>query len=188
MHKYLYFLLFSYCCWLVLFYVSLSLSFFRIVYAWHPSVKLLCPRTLFILGHHLLLILPLFMLGSVMIKLVKTFRRTFLGMAFIQNARSSFWIFLIMTYPLSFTVGVRSPFVIIHEFYSNMHGFDYSIPRLFTSVQGIRIVVTLELISNVLHVPRVSHLDYPGCPHLKTVSKDELMSLFCETPSFWGER
>ena len=78
--------------------------------------------------------------------------------------------------------------MIIHEFYSNMHGFDYSIPRLFTSIQGIRIVVTLELISNVLHISRVSHLDYPGCPHLKTVSEDELMSPFCETPSFWGER
>ena len=93
------------------FSTCLSLSFFRIVYVWHPSIKLLCPRTLFVLGHHLLLILPLFMLGSVMIKPVKTFRRTFLGMAFIQNARSTFRIFLIMTYPLSFTVGVRSPFM-----------------------------------------------------------------------------
>ena len=65
-----------------------------------------------------------------------------------------------------------------------MHGFDYSIPRIFTSIRGIRIVVTLELISNVLHIPRVSHPDYPGCSHLKTVSKDELMSLFCETPHF----
>ena len=78
--------------------------------------------------------------------------------------------------------------MIIQEFYSNMHSFDYSKPRFLTFVRGIRIVVTLELISNVLHVLRVSHPNYPGCPCLKTISKDELMSLFCETPSFWGER
>ena len=64
-----------------------------------------------------------------------------------------------------------------------MHGFDSSIPRFLNSIRGIRIVVTPERISDVLHVPRVSHLDYLGCPRLRTVSKDELMSLFCETPS-----
>ena len=78
--------------------------------------------------------------------------------------------------------------VIIQEFYSKMHVLDSSIPRFLTSVRGIRIVVTLELISDVLHVLRVSHLDYSGCPRLLTVSKDELMSLFCETPSSWGDR
>ena len=31
------------------------------------------------------------------------------------------------------------------------------------------------------------HPDYPGCECLRTVSKDELASLFCETPSSWGE-
>ena len=67
-----------------------------------------------------------------------------------------------------------------------MHGFDSSIPRILTSVRGICIVVTPELISNVLHVPRISHPDYLGCPRLLTMSKDELMSLFCETPSSWG--
>ena len=69
-----------------------------------------------------------------------------------------------------------------------MHIFDYSIPRLITSVRGIHIVVTPELISVVLHVPRVSHPDYPGCPRLQTMSKDKLSSLFCETPSSWGDR
>ena len=67
-----------------------------------------------------------------------------------------------------------------------MHGLDSSIPRILTSVRGICIVVTSELISNVLHVPRISHPDYLGCPRLLTMSKDELMSLFCETPSSWG--
>ena len=32
------------------------------------------------------------------------------------------------------------------------------------------------------------HLDCPGCDRLSTVSKNELPSLFCETPSSWGDR
>ena len=48
-------------------------------------------------------------------------------------------------------------------------------------------MVTLDIVFEVLHVPRVAHPDYPGCDHLKTVSKDELISLFCETPSSWGD-
>ena len=77
--------------------------------------------------------------------------------------------------------------MIIQEFYSNIHGFNYSIPRFITSVRGIHIVVTSKLISDVLHVLRVSHLDYPGCPHMRIVSKNEFLSLFCETPSSWGD-
>ena len=82
---------------------------------------------------------------------------------------------------------VTCPFVIIQEFYSNMHGFDTSVPHYFSCVWGTRIVVTLEIIFEVLHVPRVAHLDYPSCYRLRTVSKDELSSLFCETPSSWGD-
>ena len=48
-------------------------------------------------------------------------------------------------------------------------------------------VVTLDIVYEVLHIPRVAHLDYPGCVHLRTVSKDELASLFYQTPSSWGE-
>ena len=61
---------------------------------------------------------------------------------------------------------ISCPSMIIQEFYSNMHGFDYSIPRFLTSIRGIHIVVTPELISDVLHVSRVSHLDYPSYPRL----------------------
>ena len=75
------------------------------------------------------------------------------------------------------------PSMIIEKFYSNMHEFDYSIRHFITSVQDIRIVVSLELISDVLHVPKVSYPNYPSCPHLRTMSKCELLSLFCETPS-----
>ena len=49
-------------------------------------------------------------------------------------------------------------------------------------------MVTLDIVSNVLRVPRVEHLDYPGCDCLNTMSEDELISSFCERPSDWGER
>ena len=96
--------------------------------------------------------------------------------------------FPILTFPLSSTVGVGSHSMIIHEFYSNMHGFDYAVPHFITYVWGTRIVVTPNLISEVLHVSRVEFADYPSCDCLRTVSKDELLSLFCETPSSWGDR
>ena len=48
-------------------------------------------------------------------------------------------------------------------------------------------MVTPDIVSDVLRVPKVAHPDYPGCDLLKTVSKDELISSFCERPSDWGE-
>ena len=39
----------------------------------------------------------------------------------------------------------------------------------------------------MLHILRVSHPNYLGFSRLRTVSKDELLSLFCETPSSWGD-
>ena len=51
---------------------------------------------------------------------------------------------------------------------------------------GTCIIVTPDLISEVLHVPRVAHLDYLDSDHLRIVSRDELLSHFCETPSSWG--
>ena len=83
---------------------------------------------------------------------------------------------------------VMCPSMIIQEFYSNMHGFDYSIPQFVTRFRGIRMVVTPGIVSEVLHIPRVTYLDYPSCERLWTVSKDELSSLFCETTSSWGDR
>ena len=63
-----------------------------------------------------------------------------------------------------------------------MHGFDYPVPHFVTCVRGMRIVVTPNIVSEVLHVPRVAHPDYASCERLRTVSKDELMSAFCECP------
>ena len=69
-----------------------------------------------------------------------------------------------------------------------MHGNDHSVPLFFTLVRGTRIPVTSQLVADVLQVPRIEFLDYPSCEHLRTVSRDELMSAFCERPIAWGER
>ena len=69
-----------------------------------------------------------------------------------------------------------------------MHGNDRSVPLFFTRVRGTRIPITLQLVADVLRVPRIDFPDYPGCECLRTVSRDELMSAFCERPSSWGER
>ena len=50
------------------------------------------------------------------------------------------------------------------------------------------IVVTLQLVADVLRVLRVEHPDYPRCERLRTVSKDEMISAFCERLSNWGDR
>ena len=60
------------------------------------------------------------------------------------------------------------------EFYSNMHGLNSSVSFFHTRVRGMRIVVTPELVSDVLRIPRVEFLDYLGCEHLRIVFKDEL--------------
>ena len=57
-----------------------------------------------------------------------------------------------------------------------MHKFDASVPHFFFHVRGTRIVVTPDIVSEVLHIPRVVHADYPGC---------ELLSLFYEKPLSW---
>ena len=69
-----------------------------------------------------------------------------------------------------------------------MHGFDFSMPLFIIHIRGPRIIVTLEIVSDVLRVPKVEHPDYLGYDRLKTMSKDELISTFCEHPSDWGKR
>ena len=83
---------------------------------------------------------------------------------------------------------VTCPLVLIQEFYFNMHGIDHSVPLFFTHVRGTRILVTPQLVANVLHVTRIEFPDYPSYERLKTVSRDELMSSLCECPTAWGER
>jgi len=65
---------------------------------------------------------------------------------------------------------------------------DSIVQYLISLLQATRIVVTLEIVSDVLRVPRVEHPNYPGCDCLKTVSKDKLIFAFCKHPSVWGDR
>ena len=85
-------------------------------------------------------------------------------------------------------VPVTCPSVLIQDFYSNMHGIDSSVPLFSTRVQGTGIVGTPQLLANVLHVPRVVHPDYPRCDRVRTMSKDEMISAFCECTFDWGDR
>ena len=78
--------------------------------------------------------------------------------------------------------------MLVQEFYSNMHGIDRLVTLFFTRVRGTRNPVTPQLVADVLHVPRIEFPDYPSCEHLRTVSRDELMSSFYERPTAWGER
>ena len=82
---------------------------------------------------------------------------------------------------------VTCPLVLIQEFYSNMHKIDRLVPLFFTRVRGTRIPITPQLVADVLQVLRVKFPNYLGCERLRTVSKDELKSTFCERPSKWGE-
>ena len=84
-------------------------------------------------------------------------------------------------------IPVTCPSVLIQQFYSNMHGFDFSVPLFSTCVWGTRIVVTPQFVANVLHVLRVEHLDYPGYDRLRTVSKDEMISALCEHLTDWDD-
>ena len=63
-----------------------------------------------------------------------------------------------------------------------MYEIDRSVPLFFTHVRGTRIPVTPQLVADVLWVPRIEFTDYPGCERLRTVSRNELMSAFCERP------
>ena len=81
---------------------------------------------------------------------------------------------------------LRCPTVFILELYSNIDDIDTFVPWFATTFQGTRIVVTPDFISEILHVSRVAHPDYPNYERLRTVSKDKLLSHFCETPSIWG--
>ena len=68
-----------------------------------------------------------------------------------------------------------------------MHGIDRSVPLFFTRIQVTRILVTPQLVADMLRVLRIEFPDYPGCERLRTMSKDELMYAFCEHPTAWGE-
>ena len=163
---------------------------------WHPNANLLCPRTLFVLGHPLLPILLPHMSSSMMRRPNQTSLRTFLDEAFILNTKSFCRTSSTLTFPLSFTVGNGNHCVTswshVHPCWSK--SFTPTIMNLIfqylTSLLAFstHIIVTPEIVFNVLRVPRVEHPDYLSYDHLKTISKDELIYAFCKCPSDWGKR
>ena len=80
-------------------------------------------------------------------------------------------------------VPITCPLVLIQEFYFNMHRINRSVPLFFTPIRGMHIPVTPQLVTDVLQIPRIKFPNYPSCEHLRTVSRDELMSSFCERPT-----
>ena len=92
----------------IVFFFPLFLSCLRQSCLWHQNINMLHPRTLCILGPPLLLILLLLISNSMMRMPERTSWRIFLDEVFIQNAESFCRISPTLTYPLSFTVGVRS--------------------------------------------------------------------------------
>ena len=61
---------------------------------------------------------------------------------------------------------MRCPVLFIQEFYSNIHGIDASVPQFVFTFRGTRIVVTPDLIFEVLYVSSIVHPDYLGCARL----------------------
>ena len=115
-HAYVLFFQYIYYIWNVLgiFWLSLSLLLSSVCVSlclWHLNASLLCPKTLFVLGHPLRLILLLLISNSVIRMHERTSWRTFLDEVFIWNAKSFWWTSSTLTYPLSFTVGVGSHYV-----------------------------------------------------------------------------
>ena len=123
----------------------------------------------------------------------RTSLRTFRNVAFIRNAMSFCRTFPTLFYPVSFELGDGNLFVRYHWgalscLYRSFTPtyMDTSVPQLVMTFRGTHIVVTPDLISEVLYVSRVAHPDYPGCDRLWTVSRDEFLSHFCETHSIWS--
>ena len=85
-------------------------------------------------------------------------------------------------------IPVTCPLVLIQEFYSNMHGIDRLVPLFFTCIRGTCILVTPQLVADVLRVPRIEFPNYPSYERLRTVSRDELMSSFFKRPTAWSKR
>lgn len=81
---------------------------------------------------------------------------------------------------------VRCLIMFIQEFYSIIHDIDTSVPQFVSTFRGTLIVVTLDLTSEVLNLPRVAHPDYLGYESLQTMSRDDLISHFHGTPFVWG--
>ena len=64
--------------------------------------------------------------------------------------------------------------------------YRYLYFSLYYDIQGTSIIVSSELISEALNVPRVVRSTYPSHPYLHSISRDELAIHFCEMAMVWG--
>ena len=87
---------------------SLYFSVYVSLCLWHQNVNLLHPKTLFVLGHLLHLILLPLLFDSMMRMPKRTSWRTFLNEVFIRNAKLFWQTSPTLTYSMSFIVGVGS--------------------------------------------------------------------------------
>ena len=53
-------------------------------------------------------------------------------------------------------------------------------------IQYLSFILAFEVCA-LLSYSLLKHPDYPRCDRLRTVSKDEMISAFCERPSDWGD-
>ena len=186
MHTYSLFNILAIWTILGLFWLSLSLLLSYVcvnLCLWHLNASLLRPRTLFVLGHPLPLILLHHIFSSMMRMPERPSQRTFLDEAFILECQVILVDFVDTDLPNVIhnwgweslcDVPVTCPSVLKQEFYPNMHRLDSLVPLFHTHVWGTHIVITPELVSDVLRVYKVKFPDYLGCERLRTVSKDEL--------------
>ena len=142
-----------------------------------------------------LLIMHLSLSNFVMMMPARHLRKTFPNSAFIRNAESFYWHRLSHCHSQS---RMGASLWRAHHLSSCVdlgvllqHARDWPLRTSFCYLchtTSISIPITPQLVTDVLRVPRIEFPDYPSCERLRIVSKDELMSAFCERPSEWGER
>ena len=161
-----------------------SVSFSRIDCAWHPSANLLQIGTLFHSGSSSSFDLPPLHVRFCDEKAHQDFSENFSKRGVHLERHVILLDFAGTPLPdVIHTQGweslceipLRCPIVFIQNFYSNMHGIDTSVPQFATGLQGTRIVVTPDLVFEILHVLQVAHPDDPTYQRLRTMSKDELL-------------
>ena len=130
--------------------LSLPLSVYVSLLLWHPNINLLHLGTLFIPGH------PLCWQYSFLCP-VPWWEGQIELLWELFSMRHSFWtpshLVELLWHQLPTVIynkgwgplcnaPITYPSVLIQEFYSNMHGFDYSVPHFITSIVVTQIVVT----------------------------------------------
>ena len=173
--------------------LSLSLSLRQIVLLHPNNTNLLQLRTLFKVSGHPLLF-PHLTSGFVIRRPRRTSFRTSKNVAFIQNARLFCRILLTLLSSKLFGLEIENLYlrdprgVLSCLFRSFTPTYTASISMCLSLLLHLKVHVSqlLQILSEVLYIPRVVHPDYLGDKCLWTVSREDLLSHFCEKPSLQG--